>query len=91
MKRYRAPKVFEGQIKIQKGKVDHEPEMCIFFGSNVPRCDRALLMNVLLLSERDFNMDGNKRSLSEELENRGYDLDTFKFSIMKKSAINENN
>ncbi|BAQ84260.1 hypothetical protein [uncultured Mediterranean phage uvMED] len=89
-KRYRRPKVQEGQIKFQKGKIDGESDMCIFYGDNVPSCDRALIMNIFcskrlqmgskLLSRYEFDP-----SLIDELEKRGYDIDTLKFSIEKKA------
>jgi hypothetical protein len=88
MKRYRRPKVTEGQIKMQKGRLDGDVDMCIFYGDNVPRCDRALVMNSLG-SERQYTDLGTMRpkfglSLIDELEKRGYDIDTLRFSIDKK-------
>lgn len=90
MKRYRRPKVIEGQIKVQRGKIDGDVDMCIFYGDNVPRCDRALVLNVLG-SERqrtDFStmQPVFDPSLLDELEARGYDLDTLRFSIERKET-----
>jgi len=85
---YRAPKVIEGQIKFQRGKVDGDIDMYIFYGDGTPRCDRALVMN-LFGSERLTWDRKSEPSFIDELEGRGYDLDTLKFSIEKKKAIEE--
>lgn len=88
-KRYRRPKTKEGQIISQRGKVDGEVDMCLFYGDNVPRCDRALVMNVLY-SERQYTDIATRQpkylpSFADELEARGYDLDTLRFSIERKA------
>ncbi len=80
--RYRRPKVIEQEIKLQKGKLDGDEDMCLFFGDNVPRCDRSLIFSYLCSD--NFNYNGGKcKSLIKELEERGYDLDTLRFSIRK--------
>jgi hypothetical protein len=85
MKRYRRPKVIEGQIKMQRGRVDgDDPDMCIFYGDDTPRCDRALVMNTLCFNTYDTGTRESKPSLIDELEARGYDLDTLQFSIKRK-------
>lgn len=84
MKRYRRPKVVEGQMKLQRGKVEGDVDMCVFFGDNVPRCDRALVINIF--DQKRMNWDRTfSPSFLDELENRGYDLDTLKFSIEHKA------
>lgn len=83
MKRYRNPKVIEGQIKMQRGNVDGAPDMCIFYGDNVPRCDRALVMNYLCSTRLNWRQEVEP-SLIDELERRGYDLETLRFSIERK-------
>lgn len=84
-KRYRRPKVIEGQMKLQRGKIDGEVDMCIFYGDNTPRCDRALVLNYLCSERLNYKMERDP-SLIDELEKRGYDLDTLQFSIKKKAA-----
>lgn len=70
---------------MQMGRVDWASDMCIFYGDNVPRRDRALIMNVICSSRRDW--DGKSQpSLIEELDARGYDLETLQFSIEKKKV-----
>lgn len=92
-KRYRSPKVEEGEIKFQKGKVDGEVDMCIFWGDNVPRCDRALIFNMLCSKRQHTNLKTRlpeySPSLVDELEARGYDLETLRFSIKKRKLSYE--
>lgn len=84
-KRYRRPKVKAGEIKAQYGNDDEGyKDWVIYFGDDVPRCDRALIMNNLYGKNYSV-LDGKSTpSLAEELESRGYDISTFKFSISKK-------
>lgn len=86
MKRYRRPKVIEGQIKMQRGKVDGETDMCVFYGDNTPRCDRALVMNTFCFGSYDTGTKEKRLSFIEELERRGYDLETLRFSIERKKT-----
>lgn len=83
IKKYRRPKVIEGAIKFQRGKCDGEVDMCVFYGDNVPRCDRALVMNLFTSEQLTWDMK-IRPSFIAELESRGYDLDTLKFSIERK-------
>ena len=58
-------------------------------GDEIHRCDRALLMNALCSERLRLNLSTTKKyefdkSLIEELEARGYDIDTLKLSIEKK-------
>ena len=87
-KRYRAPKVNDNQLKMQRGTDQGSPDMMIYYGANIPRHDRALLMYWLYSDNINYR-GGEKDSLIQELEKRGYDIDTFKFSIEKK-VKNEN-
>lgn len=88
MKRYRRPKVVEGQIKFQKGKIDGDVDICIFYGDNVPRCDRALVMNAFCSKRVSVKLEDGKpvfsKSFIDELEDRGYDIDSLRFSIDRK-------
>ena len=85
---YRRPKVHAKQIKMQRGKVDGYLDICAFFGDEILRCDRALLMNAFCSERLRLNLSTTKyefdKSLIEELETRGYDIDTLKLSIEKK-------
>ena len=88
-KRYRRPKVENGEIKFQKGKVDGDVDICIFYGDDVPRRDRSLVMiafgsaKMHIDREKEFGVSFSP-SFIEELETRGYDMDTLRFSIKKK-------
>ena len=84
MKRYRRPKVIEGQIKVQRGNVEGGTDMCIFYGDDVPRCDRALVMNTLFSERLDWKKEVHP-SFIDELQRRGYDLETLRFSIERKA------
>lgn len=81
-KRYRSPKVKPNSLIFQRGKIKDEIDMCIFW-NNIDGCDRSLIM--YYLATENINYRGGKiKSLLQELEERGYDLDTLKFSISKK-------
>lgn len=82
-KRYRSPKLKDGQIVFQKGKIDGDVDMCIYW-QGIPRFDRSLVM-YYLASENINYKGGEMKSFLQELEERGYDLDTLKFSISKKN------
>lgn len=93
-KRYRRPKVKEGQIIVQRGKIDGAVDICIFYGDNVPRCDRALVINSLATERQRTDLSTMQPafdpSLLDELEARGYDLDTLRFSIERKPRPTHN-
>ena len=61
----------------------------VLFGNDVPRCDRALVMNAFT-SQRcrpDFRLPAAVAfddSFVVELEKRGHDISTFRFSIERK-------
>lgn len=82
-KRYGTPRTKPGQIKVQRGKLDAAIDICIYYGEGVPRCDRALIFNKL-----GSGSSYREKSFFEELEARGYDLDTLRFSIEKKALNN---
>lgn len=84
MKRYRRPKIEEGEIRFQRGKIDGEVDMCIYYGDEVPRCDRALVMYTLGEGSYSILTKSIGKSLVDELENRGYDIDTLRFSVKRK-------
>lgn len=82
MKRYRKPKVKDNQMILQRGKVDGIVDEYIFYGCKIPKCDRDLLFYFICFDNHNYS--GREiPSLIKELENRGYDLDTLKFSIEK--------
>lgn len=87
-KRYRAPKVVAGQIKIQRGKVDGNVDMCAFWGEEVSPSSASFLLGVL--AHERFDSKGNRMpSVIEELVERGFDLDSLKLSINKHEQVVE--
>ena len=85
MKRFRAPKAKPGELKAQWGKLPHDtPDMCYAWGEGVNRADARLLSNAL--GGKNYLPGlGLEPSLIDELEKRGYDLTTLRFSVQKKA------
>ena len=82
MKRYRKPKIKPNSLVLQRGKINGELDMCIYW-DNIPKCDIKLIFYYLINENINYR-GGELKSLVQELEERGYDLDTLKFSIEKK-------
>lgn len=89
-KRYRTLKAKPGELRAFYGKVDRwsAPDLCYAWGPGVDRADGRLLHNTLG-SDRlttDFPLGNTKfgPSFVKELEDRGYDITTLRFSIQKK-------
>ncbi len=90
-RRWRAPTAAPGELAMRWGKLPHEnPDMCMVWGEGCGKRDGALL-HYLLCSKR-MNWRGGKPNVEpsflEELEARGYDLTTLRFSVRKKEAPN---
>ena len=92
MKRFRRPKLKDGQLLVYWGKLPHdEPDVIYSWqGDHSMKLDNALLC-YHFGSRRPDPMakplySKMEPSLLEELERRGYDLTTLRFSIMKKTA-----
>lgn len=85
-KRWGQPRARPVELKAQYGKLRYdEPDICFAWGDGVPSCDASLLQ---MYFSSGFYTPGNfshSPSLFEELEKRGYDLKTLKFSIQKKT------
>ena len=81
-KRFREPKAKQGELLVKFGKADGELDIfyCWQGDSNMKR-DSNMLSHVF---ESASIFDG--KSLRQELESRGYDITTLKFSIMKKAT-----
>ena len=79
----------DGAIKFQYGRLDGEFDYLVLFGSGVPRCDRALVMQHFTSTQCRHDHINNKAvfepSFIEELERRGYDTKTLRFSIERKN------
>ena len=80
LKRWRRPTASPGELKIAFGK--SEGDIDLFYchgGGGASRPDARLLSHFF---ERVTYFDG--RNLRQELEHRGYDITTLKFSIQQK-------
>lgn len=93
-KRYRKPTAKDGELKAVWGKIYSydTPDLCYAWGKGIYSADSHLIHNVFTAERYGFKMAGepSKPMLSflKELEARGYDLTTFKFSIQKKKPAN---
>lgn len=87
MTRPRYLKAKPGQLVAGWGKSDGMVDICFAWGDGVSRSD-AHLLNTVFASKR-FRPTGisdyeTTPSLIKELESRGYDITTLKFSVEKK-------
>lgn len=85
MKRFRAPKAKDGELKLKWGRLPHdEPDICGAWGDGCSKRDLHLMFNALCGPRNRFNSTTQDISIIEDLADRGYDLETLKFSIQKK-------
>ena len=91
MKRFRKPKLKDGELRMYWGKLQNDTPDIIYSwqGDNSMRGDSALLHYHLGSQRPDLGkqpiFSKMLPSLLEELEARGYDMTTLHFSIMKKT------
>jgi len=86
-RRYRAPKARRGQLKAQWGKLPGDsPEIIYAWGDGCHRGDGGLIHSMLTSPIYHFFDHRYGPSYLEQLEERGYDITTLKFSIEKKSS-----
>jgi len=73
------------------GKIPHDkPDMCLAWGDGCSKRDGALLHWLLASPRKDYQHDKGvvfEPSFLEELEARGYDLTTLRFSVRKKVRL----
>lgn len=82
----RRPVIKPGELHVYYGKDDDgDTDMVIAWGDGVPRCDRALLYVQFGADRLNEKME-MEPSFRKELEARGYDITTIRFSIQRKSA-----
>lgn len=89
-KRYRTLKAKPGELRAYYGLADGDgPDVCYAWGDGVAKADGRLLHGILSCDRMmlDFPNIGHKYgpSFLKELEERGYDITTLRFSIQKKS------
>lgn len=95
MKRFRTPKLKNGEMRVYWGKLPRDEPDVIFSwqGDSSMKRDSALLHYHMGSRHPDPTVQPvfskMRPSLIEELEARGYDITTLRFSIMKKQADGE--
>lgn len=95
MKRFRKPKLKDGELRMYWGKPDRwdSPDIVLAWqGNRMMKRDTNLLHYMLCIKRPKIelgriNWAAMEPSLIEELELRGYDLTTLKFSIRKKASL----
>ena len=96
MKRLRKPKLEDGELRIYWGREPRGyPEIMLAYqGDGTMKRDTNLLHYVMCSKHPDPHtqplFSKMNPSLLEELDARGYDLTTLKFSIKKKAFNKEN-
>ncbi|WP_395326958.1 hypothetical protein WBP06_09575 [Novosphingobium sp. BL-8H] len=92
-KRWRTPTAKAGEIKIVWGRVDrhNRPDLCVAWGDGTDmRCTGSLMMHALTEKRLRSKFPGPgyeyEPSLIDELEDRGFDITTLRFTIEKKVA-----
>ena len=92
-RRWRAPTAAPGELMMRWGRMPHDaPDMFIAWGEGCSKRDGALLHWLLASPRQDYRYDAgvvSEPSFLEELEARGYDLTTLRFSVRKKAAPND--
>jgi len=88
VRRWRAPEAKPGELLMRWGKLPHsEPDMCIAWGEGCSKTDAKLLNNAIASEHPDLFAEPlfskMMPSLIDELESRGYDITTLRFSIRK--------
>jgi len=93
MKRLRKPKLKNGELRMYWGREAWQKTPDIMYawqGDRTMKRDAHILHNVISTKQPDLFaaplFSKMNPSLLEELEARGYDLTTLKFSIMKKAS-----
>jgi hypothetical protein len=83
-KRIRRPTAKPNQLKVQYGKLPGDkPDLTYVWGPGCDRTDYMVLMQGLNLKPFDRLTDSYEDSVLKQLEERGYDITTLKFSIEK--------
>ena len=81
MKRYRTPKAKPGQLLVKFGQEYGNKDLYFCHGAEgATSADGKMLMLAFERADVGFG-----KSLRQELTDRGYDITTLKFSIMRKS------
>lgn len=90
-KRYRTLRAKPGELRAYYGKADRHSglDVCYAWGDGTSGADARLLHHALATERLTFNFPTTEtkweHSFLTELEERGYDLTTMRFSIQKKA------
>jgi hypothetical protein len=89
-RRFRPQHAKPGELRAYYGRAEGVgPDVCFANGPGTDRADRRLLHDALACKRPDVDIvSGWQRqnpSLLDELERRGYDLTTLRFSVRKKA------
>ena len=87
MKTYlKVPKPIDNTLVVRWGRSpdDDSEDICYTWGNGTKKCDTALLHFMFSQGHYSPIKKTFGKNLFEELELRGYDLTTFKFTIKKK-------
>ena len=83
-KRWRAPKPRPNELRILFGKLPNDsPDILYVWGEGTSRADSRLLHYMFSSKRYAPGSFEAEASFIEELEKRGYDIETLKFSIQK--------
>ena len=82
-KRYRTPQAKEGELLVKYGQEHGDRDLYYCWPENEYGMKRDSKMLMLAFENADV-FDG--KTLRQELEERGYDIETLKFSIKKKAT-----
>ena len=92
-KRVLTSKAKPGELKAQWGKEDRwsGADVTFAWGEGVSRCDASLLHTIMGTTrfypagmDKPLGTYRTEHSFIDELEARGYDITTFRFSVQKK-------
>ena len=86
MKRLRTPKAKDGELLVKYGKEYGDEDLFYCCPENECGMNRDSKM-LMLAFERSVIFKEDGRTLRQELEARGYDIASLKFSVMKKTPI----
>ena len=90
---YRTPTAKPGEIKVAYGKTDRysDPDLCVAWGAGPDmKCTGRLIMNAITEERTGYSFPTlqpeRRPSLVDELEARGFDITTLRFSIQRKDS-----
>jgi hypothetical protein len=84
-RKWRRPRMKDGRVEVYFGVVDgHRPDWCVIWGEGTARCDARFVLSHIA-DPISYSILKDKETFVAELESRGYDLSTLRFTIDKKA------